>query len=59
MRRQQKTSGMLFSESEKPLFKEDFQVFAEQQPEEIELWRSRLEYLYLDVPAVDPRGADD
>jgi len=26
--------------------------------EEIELWRSRLEYLYLDVPAVDPRGPE-
>lgn len=26
--------------------------------EEIELWRSRLEHLYLDVPAVDPRTED-
>lgn len=29
-----------------------------QQAEETELWRSRLEHLYLDVPAVDPRKED-
>jgi cyanate permease len=32
---------------------------AQTEVEEIELWRSRLEYLYLDVPAVDPRSPED
>jgi cyanate permease len=59
MRRQQKSGESLFAESEDAFVKERFQVFPEEQPEEIELWRSRLEYLYLDVPAVDPRGSED
>ncbi|PIQ28336.1 hypothetical protein COW36_04120 [bacterium (Candidatus Blackallbacteria) CG17_big_fil_post_rev_8_21_14_2_50_48_46] len=46
-------------EDDLPAIEQKANILPQTANEEIELWRSRLEHLYLDVPAVDPRQSED